>query len=233
MVQSLVNGVVSSYSESEKAAIYRVIRERRDVRTGYLPEPVGDAVLQRLLAAAHHGPSVGFMQPWRFIVVRDPLLRKAVHANFLRANAAAASSYADERREQYARLRLEGLLEAPQHLCVLCDSSTARGHRLGRHSMPETSAYSVACAIQNFWLAARAEGIGVGWVSILDPAAMKELLRVPEHIELIAYLCFGYVDSFAQAPDLERHGWEERADAASLVSADTFDQPYRFTGTEP
>jgi 5,6-dimethylbenzimidazole synthase len=233
MVESVVNRTMNSYSESEKAAVYRVIRERRDVRIGYLPAPVDDVVLQRLLSAAHHAPSVGLMQPWRFIVIRDPLLRTAVHANFLRANADAATSYADERGELYARLRLEGLLEAPQHLCVLSDSSTARGHRLGRNSMPQTAAYSVACAIQNLWLAARVEGIGMGWVSILDPVAMKELLRIPPHIELIAYLCFGYVSGFAQTPDLERHGWEQRADATALVSSDYFDQPYHFAGVQP
>jgi 5,6-dimethylbenzimidazole synthase len=228
MVESLVNRTMNGYSESERAAIYRVIRERRDVRTGYLPTPVDDAVIRRLLSAAHHAPSVGFMQPWRFILIRDATLRSAVHANFLRANSDAAASYTGDRRELYARLRLEGLLEAPQHLCVLCDRSTERGHRLGRNSMPETSAYSVACAVQNLWLAARAEGIGMGWVSILDPAAMKELLRIPPHIELIAYLCLGYVESFAEAQDLERHGWEQRVDAAALVSADYFDQPYLF-----
>jgi 5,6-dimethylbenzimidazole synthase len=223
---------MNGYSESEKAAVYRVIRERRDVRTGYLPAPVDDQVIQRLVSAAHHAPSVGFMQPWRFIVIRDMSVRKAVHANFLRANAAALTSYTGDRRELYGRLRLEGLLEAPQHLCVLCDSSTARGHRLGRNSMPETSAYSVVCAIQNLWLAARAEGIGVGWVSILDPAAMKDLLRIPLHIEVIAYLCLGYVEGFAEKPDLERHGWEQRVDAAALVSVDYFDQPYPFAGAQ-
>jgi len=233
MVESVVNRTMNSYSESEKATIYRVIRERRDVRTGYLPTLVDDAVLHRLLSAAHHAPSVGFMQPWRFIVIRDLLLRTAVHANFQRANADAASRYTGERGEMYARLRLEGLLEAPQHLCVLCDPLTERGHCLGRNSMPETSAYSVACAIQNLWLAARAEGIGVGWVSILDPAAIKELLRIPPHLELIAYLCFGYVEGFAETPDLERHGWEHRADADALVNADTFGQPYRFSGAQP
>lgn len=216
------------YSESEKAAIYRVIRERRDVRTGYLPIPVEDATLHRLLSAAHHAPSVGFMQPWRFIVVRDAGLRTAVHDNFLRANAEAAAAYNGDRRDQYSRLRLEGLLDAPQHLCVVCDSESERGHRLGRNSMPETSAYSVACAIQNLWLAARAEGIGVGWVSILDPAAIKALLRIPPQVELVAYLCLGYVEGFAEVPDLERKGWEQRAELASLVKADYFDRPYAF-----
>jgi 5,6-dimethylbenzimidazole synthase len=223
------NQVTNSYSESEKAAVYRVIRERRDVRNGYLPEPIDDTMLQRLLAAAHHAPSVGFMQPWRFIVVRDASLRKAVHDNFLRANNEAASIYTGERRELYGRAKLEGLLDAPQHLCVVCDPTSERGHGAGRQSMPETAAYSVACAIQNLWLAARAEGIGVGWVSIVDPTAIKNLFRIPANMEFVAYLCIGYVEGFAKVPDFERAGWEQRADVVSLLRADYFDRPYRET----
>jgi 5,6-dimethylbenzimidazole synthase len=166
------------------------------------------------------------MQPWRFIVVRDPAQRARVHEIFLRANEAAAIGYADERGELYARLKLEGLLEAPQHLCVVCEATSEQGHGLGRRSMPETSTYSVVCAIQNLWLAARAEGIGVGWVSILDPLAIKDLLRIPPGAELVAYLSIGYVEEFAERPDLERAGWEERASLASVLRSEYFDQPY-------
>jgi 5,6-dimethylbenzimidazole synthase len=119
-----------------------------------------------------------------------------------------------------------GLREAPQHLCVLCDEESKRGHYLGRNSMPETSTYSVVCAIQNLWLAARTEGIGVGWVSILDPPAIKNLLRIPAGTQLVAYLCLGYVRAFSDMPDLECNGWEQRADLAPLLRADYFDQPY-------
>lgn len=224
MVESMVNQMAHSYSDAEKAAIYRVIHERRDVRTGYLPRPLEDATLHRLLAAAHRAPSVGFMQPWRFIIVRDISLRTAVHTIFLRANTEAAALYTEGRRKSYDRLRLEGILDAPQHLCVVCDPTSERGHGLGRNSMPATAAYSVACAIQNLWLAARAEEIGVGWVSILDPAAIKELLRIPPEMELVAYLCIGYVQGFSSVPDLERAGWEERADINSLVREDYFDR---------
>jgi len=229
----MVEGMVSRahYSEAERAAVYRVIRERRDVRSGYLPAPVDDATLHRLLSAAHQGPSVGFMQPWRFIVVRDSSVRVAVHDNFLRANTEAARACGGDHRELYAQLRLEGLLAAPQHLCVVCESDSERGHGLGRHSMPETPAYSVACAIQNLWLAARAEGIGVGWVSILDPLTLRCLLKIPEKVRLVAYLCLGYVEQFADVPDLERAGWEHRADLASLVKANAFDRPYSFAET--
>src|SRR5215469_1776772 len=226
MVQSLVRPRPNEFSEAEKGAVYRAIRERRDVRAGYLPQPIDRATLYRLLAAAHQAPSVGFMQPWRFIVVREPSLRTSVHEVFQLANARAAASYPQGRKQLYSRLKLEGLLEAPQHLCVVCDEESERGHHLGRHSMPETSVYSVVCAIQNLWLAARAEGIGVGWVSILDPPAVKNLLRIPASTQLVAYLCLGYVRAFSDVPDLERNGWEHRAELAPLVRADYFDQPY-------
>jgi|SRR5580704_9237538 5,6-dimethylbenzimidazole synthase len=226
MVESLVTPAQNDFSAAERTAVYRALRERRDVRTGFLPQPVDDATLYRLLAAAHLAPSVGFMQPWRFIVVRSERLRTAVHGIFERANTEAAARYRGEQRELYSRLKLEGLLEAPQHLCVLCDEESERGHALGRNSMPETSIYSVVCAIQNLWLAARTEGIGVGWVSILNPPAIKELLRIPARAQLVAYLCLGYVREFAGVPDLERDGWEQRAELAPLVRADYFDQPY-------
>lgn len=217
----------SGFTQNERDAVYRVLRERRDVRSGYLPRPLEDATLCRLLDAAHSAPSVGLMQPWRFIVVRDVAQRARVHELFQRANQAAAACYTQERGEIYVRLKLEGLLEAPQHLCVVCEAKSERGHRLGRHSMPETPIYSVVCAIQNLWLAARAEGIGVGWVSILDPCAVKDLLRIPPDVELVAYLCVGYVEEFAERPDLERAGWEERVSLTSVLRSEYFDQPYR------
>jgi 5,6-dimethylbenzimidazole synthase len=226
MVESLVTRAQNDFSSAERAAVYRALRERRDVRVGYLPQPVDDATLYRLLAAAHQAPSVGFMQPWRFIVVRNEAVRAAVHGIFERANSEATARYVGDQKELYSRLKLEGLREAPQHLCVLCDEESERGHYLGRNSMPETSLYSVVCAIQNLWLAARTEGIGVGWVSILDPASVKELLRIPASVQLVAYLCLGYVREFAEMPDLERDGWEQRAELAPLVRADYFDEPY-------
>jgi 5,6-dimethylbenzimidazole synthase len=226
MVESMVTLTQNDFSAAERSAVYRALRERRDVRAGYLPQPVDDRTLYRLLAAAHQAPSVGFMQPWRFIVVRSQALRTAVHGIFQRANSDAAARYQADRKQVYSRLKLEGLLEAPQHLCVLCDDDNERGHYLGRNSMPETSIYSVVCAIQNLWLAARTERIGVGWISILDPPAIKELLRIPASVQFVAYLCLGYVSEFSDVPDLERDGWEQRAELAPLVRADYFDQPY-------
>jgi|SRR5579864_503708 len=226
MAEGLVTPAQNDFSAAERSAMYRAIRERRDVRTGYLPQPIGDDTLYRLLVAAHQAPSVGFMQPWRFIVVREEGLRRSVHGIFERANADAAVRHRGDRQALYLRLKLEGLLEAPQNLCVLCNDESERGHHLGRESMPETSIYSVVCAIQNLWLAARTEGIGVGWVSILDPLAIKNLLRIPANTRLVAYLCLGYVRGFSDVPDLERDGWEQRAELSAFVHADYFDQPY-------
>lgn len=211
------------FSEAERQSVYRAIAERRDVRRGFLPQALPDDVLQRLLTAAHQAPSVGLMQPTRFIVVRSAAVRKAVFEAFTKANDAAAATYPAERQQLYAGLKLEGLLEAPQHLCLLCDEKSARGNRLGRQTMPETALYSTVCAVQNLWLAARAEGVGMGWVSILDRASLREILQVPEQITPVAYLCIGYVDEFAGEPDLERFGWETRVALESVVSYDRYE----------
>lgn len=214
----------TAFSEEERRAVYRAIAERRDVRRGFRSEPLADNLLERLLAAAHRAPSVGLMQPTRFIVVRDAAVRQSVHSIFEQANAEAAVEYAGERGEQYRGLKLEGLLEAPQHLCVLCDAGSERGHRLGRQTMPEMALYSTVCAIQNLWLAARSEGVGVGWVSILDPERLRAALAIPANLALVGYLCIGYVDGFAAEPDLERFGWEKRLALESVVSYDRFSE---------
>jgi len=224
MVESLVMPEDLTFNESERAAVYRAIAARRDVRRGFIDRPLPDEVLQRLLAAAHSAPSVGLMQPSRFIVIRDLAIRTAVHNIFEEANTRAAAAYEGEQREQYAALKLEGILEAPQNLCIVCDTQNERGHKLGRHTMPETAAYSTVCAIQNLWLAARAEGIGVGWVSILDPIRLRALLHIPDHILLIAYLCLGFVDHFATEPELERAGWEKRLPMQSAVCYDLYSE---------
>ena len=213
-----------SFNEADREAVYRVIAGRRDVRRGFLDEPLPDDLIGRLLAAAHSAPSVGLMQPSRFIVIREQAIRKAVFQIFEAANRRALDSYSGERAERYAQLKLEGIREAPQNLCVLCDRAHERGHGLGRQTMPETAIYSTVCAIQNFWLAARSEGVGVGWVSILDPADIYKLLNIPDHLTLVAYLCFGYVAGFASEPDLERFGWEKRVDAKTVISYDRYSE---------
>jgi 5,6-dimethylbenzimidazole synthase len=212
------------FNEAERKAVYRVIAERRDVRRGFLDAPLPDDLIERLLAAAHSAPSVGLMQPSRFIVIRDYGIRKAVHQIFEEANRQSADSYSGEQAERYSRLKLEGILEAPQNLCVLCDRENERGHGLGRQTMPETAIYSTVCAIQNLWLAARSEGVGVGWVSILDPAKLCQLLNIPDHLTLVAYLCLGYVEGFAAEPDLERFGWEQRVDLKTVVSYNRYSE---------
>jgi len=214
------------FCETDKDGVYRAIAERRDVRSGFLPEPLSEPVLLRLLEAAHHAPSVGFMQPWRFLVIRSRPVRMRVHEIFMKTNRAAAKTYAGAQAAQYASLKLEGILEAPQNLCILCDPENERGHGLGRQSMPETAIYSAVCAVQNLWLAARAEGVGVGWVSILDPDALKQMLGVPSNMVVVAYLCLGYVDSFDVKPELERLGWEQRIPLENVLRLDHFDHPY-------
>jgi 5,6-dimethylbenzimidazole synthase len=213
----------AGFDEGARQAVYRAIRERRDVRRGFLPEPMPDDLLDRLLEAAHNAPSVGLMQPWRFIVIRDIGVRQTIHKIFLDANQEALAGYAAERQQTYAGLKLEGILEAPQNICIVCDSQSHRGHELGRRTMPETALYSAVCAVQNLWLAARAEGIGVGWVSILEPNQLRHALKIPRHITPVAYLCLGYVDAFATEPDLERAGWEKRAPLKSVLAFDRYD----------
>jgi 5,6-dimethylbenzimidazole synthase len=222
MVKSLVMNEHPTYGDQEREAVYRAIATRRDVRSGFLDEPLPDDLLRRLLAAAHSAPSVGLMQPSRFIVVRDLAVRITIHGIFQDANAEALATYAGEQREKYSTLKLEGILEAPQNLCVLCDPTSSHGHKLGRHTMPETAVYSTVCAIQNLWLAARTEGVGVGWVSILDPFRLRKVLNIPEYIIPVAYLCLGYVAHFALEPELERHGWENRVPLEQVVSYERF-----------
>jgi 5,6-dimethylbenzimidazole synthase len=208
------------FSPAERRGLYRAIYERRDVRSNFLPDPVPDAILGRLLDAAHHGPSVGFMQPWDFIVIQDEAVRRAVHACFLEANREAARRYSGARRELYDKLKLAAILEAPVNLCITCDRERERGAGLGRQTDTATDLYSTACAVQNLWLAARVEGIGVGWVSILDFAQLRRVLQIPEELVPVAYLCIGYVAEFPERPELEKAGWESREHLARLIHFD-------------
>lgn len=226
MVTGMVAGTSDVFEESELRGVYRAIRERRDVRSGFLPKALQEDVLLRLLEAAHNAPSVGLMQPWRFILIRDEDVRRAVHGIFARANRKAAECYEGKRAELYRDLKLEGVLEAPQNLCIACDPASDQGHGLGRQSMPETVIYSAVCAVQNLWLAARAEGVGVGWVSILDPDALKELLGIPAGVVLVAYLCLGYVKSFEPRPELERLGWEQHVNLKDVLRSEHYDRTY-------
>lgn len=208
------------FSESEREAVYRAIFQRRDVRPNFMPVPIPDQVLTRLLTAAHHAGSVGFMQPWDFVVVRDPTTKRAVKQLFHQTNAEAARHYKASRAALYGSLKLEGIEEAPVNLCVTCSPQRGGPNVLGRSTVRETDLYSTCCAIQNLWLAARAEGVGVGWVSILDHGAVKRLLRIPRPVKVLAYLCLGYVSEFAAHPDLEAAGWRSRIPVERLVHSE-------------
>jgi 5,6-dimethylbenzimidazole synthase len=212
------------FSREEQRGVYRAIHERRDVRSRFLADPIPDPVLARVLNAAHHAPSVGFMQPWDFIVIRDEAIRRAVQANFEAANRKAAAAYADERRALYDGLKLAAILDAPVNLCITCDQQRQRGGGLGRQSIPATAVYSTVCAVQNLWLAARAEGLGAGWVSILDLDDLRCILGIPEHVIPVAYLCLGYVSAFGERPELEERGWENREALDSLIHFDRWSE---------
>lgn len=217
---------MNPYTDSERAGIYRAIRERRDVRSGFLPDPLPQQLLLRLLNSAHQAPSVGLMQPWRFVVVRSRAIREQVFAAFQDASSAEHKTYTGERAELYSRLTLEGILTAPINLAVVCDCESLRGHSLGRHTMPETAVYSAVCAIQNLWLSARVEGVGLGWVSIIDPERVKNILHIPPSKSLVGYFCMGFVEKFADMPELERAGWEKRLRLEDVLRSETFDQPW-------
>jgi|HubBroStandDraft_6_1064221.scaffolds.fasta_scaffold18792_3 5,6-dimethylbenzimidazole synthase len=208
------------FSEEEKRGVYRAIYERRDVRAEFLPDPIPPEVLGRILDAAHHAPSVGFMQPWDFILIQDPAVRRSIYENFERANDQASSVYTGDQRDAYRRLKLAGILDAPVNLCITCDRERTTGHGLGRQTDPATSLYSTVCAVQNLWLAARAESLGVGWVSILDMEELKALLGIPAALTPVAYLCIGYVSEFRPKPDLEESGWERRQSLPALLHFD-------------
>ena len=193
-----------------------LFRWRRDVRH-FRTDAIEAATIDRLLSIACLAPSVGHSQPWRFVKVMDAQRRAEIRANFERCNADALADYADDRAKLYATLKLHGLDQAPVHVAVFCDLETHRGEGLGSRTMPETLAYSVVGAINTLWLAARAEGIGLGWVSIIDPVKVRQTLDVPAHWKLIGYLCIGYPEIETETPELHAKGWQERVDAGEFI----------------
>ena len=213
-----------AFTPAERDALYKAIFSRRDVRGQFRPDPVPDEVLTRILLAAHHAPSVGFMQPWNFIVVTDPAVKSRIHADFARANEEAEAMFEGERRSLYSRLKLEGIREAPINLCITCDRERSGPVVLGRTHMPAMDLYSCVCAVQNLWLAARAEGLGVGWVSILHEDALRDALGIPERIVPVAYLCLGHVTHFEATPELETKGWRKRLPLEDLVFRDRWQE---------
>lgn len=198
-----------AYSDADKAAVYKVIAERRDMRH-FLPTPIPPAVLHKLLTAAHHAPSVGLMQPWRFIRISDPALRTAIHAlvdHERKQTAQAVGEFENTARmAEFLRLKVEGILDCGELLvATLCDQREQ--HIFGRRTLPDMDLASVSCAIQNLWLAARAEGLGMGWVSLFEPQALARLLSLPDDAKPVAILCLGHVNSFYKSPMLVETGW--------------------------
>lgn len=216
---------VQPFGAAETAAVYRAIHTRRDVRDQFLPDPLPDDLVTRLLEAAHAAPSVGFMQPWSFVLVSDPAIRKKAWEAFSRANDEAAAMFPEQQRERYRSLKLEGIRKAPLSICVTCDPDRAGPVVLGRTHNPRMDAFSTVCAIQNLWLAARAEGVGIGWVSIFHDRDVRALLGIPERIEIIAWLCLGYVDELYAEPELAVKGWRERLPLQDLVFRNRWGEP--------
>ncbi len=212
------------FTEAERAAVYRAIETRRDVRGQFLPDPMDEDLLWRLLRAAHHAPSVGLMQPWNFTVVRDARVKARVAQAFGRANDEAAEMFPEKRRALYSSLKLEGIEQAPVNLLVTCDRTRGGGVVLGRTHAPDMDLYSTVCAVQNLWLAARAEGIGVGWVSIFRDGDLRQIFGFPEHVVPVAYLCLGLVAELFAEPELQARGWAERRPLVDLVFADAWGQ---------
>lgn len=209
-------------TEAERDAVYKTIYGRRDIRSYFKPDPIPSDVLGRILMAAHHAGSVGYMQPWNFIIVEDESLKAKVKEAFERERNEAAMLFDGEKRGRYLSFKLEGILEAPVNLVVTSDPTRFGPQVIGRHSMPETDVYSTCCAIQNLWLAARAENIGVGWVSILKREELYSIFQIPHDVTIVAYLCLGYVSHFPERPDLERVGWGKRVPLEDLVYFDVW-----------
>ncbi|RDL51525.1 5,6-dimethylbenzimidazole synthase [Ensifer sp. M14] len=206
-----------AFSFDEREAVYRAIETRRDVRDQFLPDPLPDDLVMRLLNAAHRAPSVGFMQPWNFVLVRQPETRERVWQAFARANDEAVLMFDGDQRSKYRSLKLEGIRKAPLSICVTCDRTRGGSVVLGRTHNPDMDVYSTVCAVQNLWLAARAEGVGVGWVSIFHEHEIKAILGIPDHVVIVAWLCLGYVDRLYQEPELAVKGWRQRLPLEDLV----------------
>lgn len=204
-----MTGQPPDFSQNFRAGFADLIRWRRDIRR-FDPKPVDPAIINDCLELANLAPSVGLSQPWRFTQLDDPARRAQITASFERCNAEALKTYDSETASKYARLKLEGLREAPVQFAVFADTATTRGKRLGRHTMPEMLNYSVVTAVHTFWLAARTHGLGVGWVSILDPQDVAQACNAPPDWTLIAYLCVGWPIEHTLEPELQRADWETR-----------------------
>lgn len=210
------------YDDAEREAVLRVMRERRDIRNGFRGDPIPHEVLLRVLEAAHHAPSVGHSQPWDFVVIRSAETRRSMHELAQRQRDAYAKSLPKARAKQFKELKIEAILDTPVNIVVTADPTRGGRHTLGRHTQPQMAPYSSALAVENLWLAARAEGLGVGWVSFFDEREMVRSLGLPEHLEVVAYLCVGYVDEFPEEPELMQAGWSKRRPLSWVVHEETY-----------
>jgi 5,6-dimethylbenzimidazole synthase len=204
--------------------LFEAIYKRRDIRH-FKKDAVESSKLIKILDAAHHAGSVGFMQPWKFIVIESQMTKTKVYESFLKCNQEAQAYYSGDRQKLYKSLKLEGILEAPLNLAVTCQHSIESGEPvLGKQSMPEMDVFSTCCAIQNLWLAARAEGLGLGWVSILEPNLVKEVLKIPPEVSLVGYFCLGYPEKFDSEPLLQKVGWRRRLPLREVVFRESWAQ---------
>lgn len=210
------------FTKEEQALLEEIILHRRDVRGNrFTSRPVSEEALDKILFAAMNAPSVGFSQPWEFVVITEQATKEAVKQSFEQENRKAAQLFEDEKQQEYTRLKLDGITEAPLNIAAFYTPS--REPVLGQTSMPEVGKYSVTCAIQNMWLMARCLNIGMGWVSILDPEKVKQILKAPEGNVLIGYLCFGYTDMFYSQPELELRKWDNRKLKDDVVIYEKYD----------
>lgn len=210
-------------TQEERDAVYKTIFNRRDVRGEFKPDPIPEDVLTRILTAAHNAPSVGFMQPWDFIVIKDEKVKQKIKNGFEVAHEKASEMFEGEKQATYKTLKLEGIMESPIGICITCDKSRSGPVVIGRTENKEMDLYSSVCAVQNLWLAARAENLGVGWVSIINHNAMREALGIPKDIIPVAYLCVGYVSHFHDKPELESAGWLPRMDLDNVLHYNQWD----------
>ncbi|QLJ01367.1 nicotinate-nucleotide--dimethylbenzimidazole phosphoribosyltransferase [Streptomyces sp. NEAU-sy36] len=220
------------YDDAEREAVLKVMRERRDIRNGFRDDPIPHEVLLRVLEAAHTAPSVGHSQPWDFVVIRSAETRRTMHELAMRQREAYAKSLPKGRAKQFKELKIEAILDTPVNIVVTADPTRGGRHTLGRHTQPQMAPYSAALAVENLWLAARAEGLGVGWVSFFDEREMVRALGLPEHLEVIAYLCVGYVDEFPDEPELMQAGWSKRRPLSWVVHEETYGRR-ALPGEEP
>ncbi|MFD3552321.1 nicotinate-nucleotide--dimethylbenzimidazole phosphoribosyltransferase [Streptomyces goshikiensis] len=231
-VQPSVGEAAPAYADAEREAVLRVMRERRDIRKGFRTDPIPHEVLLRVLEAAHTAPSVGHSQPWDFVVIRSAETRRTMHELAQRQREAYAKSLPKGRAKQFKELKIEAILDTPVNIVVTADPTRGGRHTLGRHTQPQMAPYSSALAVENLWLAARAEGLGVGWVSFFDEREMVRELGLPEHLEVVAYLCVGYVDEFPEEPELAQAGWSQRRPLSWVVHEETYGRR-ALPGEEP